>query len=42
MMGCGGSLPVTSAGISSYLSKLIPAAIVANSLSSSSGGGGGM
>ena len=38
----GGSLPVTSTGISSYLSKLIPALMVEKIDCSSSGGGGGM
>ena len=42
VMEGGASVPVTSAGMSSYLSKLIPAAIVANIWSSSSGGGGGI
>ena len=41
LIGGGASLPVTSTGMSSYLSKFIPAAIVANILSSSSGGAGG-
>ena len=42
MMWLGGLLPVTSTEISSYLSKLMPAAMVANKDSSSSGGAGGM
>ena len=41
-MAVGGSLPVTSTGMSSYFEKLIPAANDENTVSSSSGSSGGM
>jgi len=42
LMAVGGSLPVNSTGISSYLEKLIPAANDENTVSSSSGRSGGI